>query len=197
MRAFNIFVLISILALLFQSCEPDITTLPPSKNINQDDTAMLFFLLFKKEKKIELWKTNQNFEHILIANYPVLECGQTPIGIFNTFYNEGEGEKIHIDYPNSFYSKKAMNRTDVKDPKIFINSEFIGKNDYQSILVTKPILAMLKDALSTNVKTRSFVFPNDTRKGGEFEPCFGCPHYIGEMYSSLELHLKNFAENKN
>lgn len=195
MKAFNIFVLISILSLLLSSCETDSSKLPPSKNIDQDETAMLYFLLFKKEKKIELWKTNQDFEHILIADYPVLECSQTPIGIFNTNYEVGD--KIQIDYPNSFYSKKVSDTSNQKKQPIFINSEFTGKNDHQSILVTKPTLAMLQDALDTNVKTRSFVFPNDTREGGQFEPCFGCPHYIGEMYSSLELHLKNFSNNKN
>jgi len=176
--------------LLFSSCEPDSSSLP-SKTINQDDTAMLFFLLFKKEKKIELWKANQEFEHSLIADYSIIECSQTPLGIFNTYYSFGD--KIRIDYPNNFYSQKASN-PEVQEPKIFINSEFTGKNDHQSILVSKQTLALLQDALNTDIKTRAFVFPNDTRNGGEFEPCFGCPHYIGELYSSLELHLKKFSQ---
>lgn len=188
--------LISMLAVLFlfSACEPDSSTLP-SKSINQDETAILSFLLFKKEKKLELWKTNQESEHSLIAEYTILECGQTPLGIFNTYYTIGE--KIQIDYPNNYYSQKASIANNHEKPNIFINSEFTGKNDQQSILVNKKTLASLQNALNTNVKTRAFVFPNDTRRGGEFEPCFGCPHYIGEMYSSLELHLKKFSENKN
>lgn len=189
MKSISLMSLITIL-FLFSSCEPDSSTLPPSKSINQDDTAMLFFLLFKKEKKIELWKANQEFEHSLVASYPIIECGQTPLGIFNTYYSFGE--KIRIDYPNNYYSQKASNAT-TQESNIFINSEFTGKNDNQSILVNKQTLALLQDALNTDVKTRAFVFPNDTRTGGEFEPCFGCPHYIGELYSSLELHLKKFS----
>jgi len=178
---------------LFSSCEPDSSSLP-SKSIDQDETAILYFLIFKKEKKIELWKTNQESEHSLITSYPIIECSQTPLGIFNTSYSMGE--KIQIEYPNNYYSQKASNSKQ-GNPNIFINSEFTDKNDQQSILVNKQTLALLQDALATNVKTRAFVFPNDTRNGGEFEPCFGCPHYIGELYSSLELHLKRFSENKN
>jgi len=194
MKSFNYFLLMIVFAFLF-SCQPDSSKLPPSKNINQNDTAMLYFLLFKKEKKIELWKSNQDFEHSLVNDYPVIECSQTPLGIFNTKYEVGE--KIRIDYPNNYYSQKASFTEDKSKPNIFINSEFNGKNDHQSILVNKKTLAMLQDALDTNVKTRAFVFPNDTRNGGDFEPCFGCPHYIGEIYSSLELHLQNFSESKN
>ena len=178
----------------FISCESDSSTLP-SKTINQDDTAILYFLLFKKEKKIELWKTNQESEHSIIASYPIIECSQTPLGIFNTYYSYGE--KIRIDYPNNFYSQKASGANNHERSNIFINSDFTGKNDHQSILVNKKTLASLQDALDTNVKTRAFVFPNDTRNGGEFEPCFGCPHYIGELYSSLELHLQKFSDTRN
>ena len=179
---------------LFSSCEPDSTSLP-GKSINQDDTAILYFLIFKKEKKIELWKTNQESEHSMISSYSVIECGQTPLGIFNTYYSFGE--KIRIDYPNNYYSQKVSSANNHEKTNIFINSEYTDKNDQQSILVNKQTLASLQNALDTNVKTRAFVFPNDTRKGGEFEPCFGCPHYIGELYSSLELHLKKFSEDKN
>ena len=102
----TIFLISIVIFCLFSSCKPDTSTLP-SKSINQDDTAILYFLIFKKEKKIELWKANQELEHSLISSYPVIECAQTPLGIFNTHYIEGE--RIRIDFPNNYYSQKASN----------------------------------------------------------------------------------------
>ena len=79
---------------------------------------------------------------------------------------------------------------------IFILSIKDKNQNRESIVIKESDLEELVHILPEEMKVRAFVFPNDLRKDGKFDACFGCPHRFAELYSSLELHLNNFQVNQ-
>ena len=77
---------------------------------------------------------------------------------------------------------------------IYIVNKLRKNTNQQSIIFSKNDLIELLSFIKNNRKPEVFVFPNDLRQDGSFEACFGCPHRMAELYSSLELHLRQFAK---
>ena len=154
-----------------------------------EDIELLHLLFFKKEQKVELWATNSKNEFSLIKSYPSVHCDQTPIGIFHL--NINNIPLLVLEPPNEFYGEK-IGEEQFED--IYIVKK-LGKNtNQQSIIFPESDLNELLSIIKKDSKTRTFIFPNDLRKDGSFEACFGCPHRMAELYSSLELHLKQFVK---
>lgn len=164
---------------------------PSNKNSKDEklteDIELLHFLFFKKEQKAELWATNSKNELSLLKSYFSVHCEQTPIGIFNL--NIDNIPLLVLETPNDFYGEKIGQE---QFEEIYIVDKLRKNTNRQSIIFPENSLNDLLHFIKKDRKTRIFVFPNDLRKDGSFEACFGCPHRMAELYSSLELHLKQF-----
>lgn len=180
---------ILILLISFLSCQDN------SSNNNDEgitlakDIELLHLLFFKKEKKVELWATNSKNEFSLVKLYNSVRCGQTPIGIFHL--NIDHIPLLVLETPNEFYGEKIGEE---QFEEIYVVNKLRENTNTQSIVIQEKDLKELLSFLKKDSKTRTFVFPNDLRKDGSFEACFGCPHRMAELYSSLELHLKQFVK---
>lgn len=178
-----------LLFLCFISCQNP----SPKSNSNHgtlpDNIDLLFLLFFKREQKAELWGTNAENEFSLINTYQSVRCENTPIGIFHL--NVEHIPLLVLESPNDFYGEKIG---EDQFEEIFIVDK-LGKNtNRQSIIMKESDLSTFQGFLQKDSNIRTFVFPNDLRKDGSFEACFGCPHRMAELYSSLELHINQFKE---
>jgi len=177
------------LLLSFFSCQNN-----PSESNSEgvklsENIELLHLLFFKKEQKVELWATNSKNEFSLIKSYPSVHCGQTPIGIFHL--NINNIPLLVLEPPNEFYGEKIGEE---QFEEIYIVKKLEKNTNQQSIIFPESDLNELLSIIKKDSKTRTFIFPNDLRKDGSFEACFGCPHRMAELYSSLELHLKQFVK---
>jgi hypothetical protein len=180
---------ILLLFLSFFSCQNNPSDSNPEGGKLSEDIKLLNLLFFKKEQKVELWATNSKNEYSLIKPYPSVRCDQTPIGIFHL--NIDNIPLLVLETPNEFYGEK-IGKKQFED--IYIVKKLKKNTNQQSIIFPESDLNELLSIIKKYSKTRTFVFPNDLRKDGSFEACFGCPHRMAELYSSLELHLKQFVK---
>lgn len=178
-----------LLVFCFISCQN-----PPSKSNSNfgalpEGIDFLHLLFFKREQKAELWGSNANNEFSLINSFQSVRCENTPIGIFNL--NIDHIPLLVLESPNEFYGEKIGEE---QFEEIYIIDK-LGKNtNRQSIIMKEADLNTFLGYLEKDGNIRSFVFPNDLRNDGSFEACFGCPHRMAELYSSLELHINQFKE---
>ncbi|MFK7773595.1 MAG: hypothetical protein AB8F94_15705 [Saprospiraceae bacterium] len=180
---------ILIIFLCFFSCQNNSSEGNSKDGKLSEDIELLHLLFFKKEQKVELWATNSKNEFSLIRSYTSVRCEQTPIGIF--YLNIDNIPLLVLETPNDFYGEKIGKE---QFEEIYIVNK-LGKNtNEQSIIFPEKDLNELLSFVKKDRKTRTFVFPNDLRKDGSFEACFGCPHRMAELYSSLELHLQQFVK---
>jgi hypothetical protein len=181
---------ILILLLSFLSCQENTSNSNSEGGILSKDIQLLHLLFFKKEQKVELWATNSKNEFSLVKLYNSVRCGQTPIGIFHL--NIDNIPLLVLETPNEFYGEKIGEE---QFEEIYMVNKLKENINNQSIIIQDNDLKELLSFLKKDSKTRTFVFPNDLRIDGSFEACFGCPHRMAELYSSLELHLKQFVNN--
>ena len=178
-----------ILLLSFFSCQNNSSDGNSEDGKLSEDIELLHLLFFKKEQKVELWGTNTTNEFSLIKSYSSVRCDQTPIGIFHL--NIDNIPLLVLETPNEFYGEKIGEE---QFEEIYIVKKMEKNTNQQSIIFPENDLQELLSLIKKDSKTRTFVFPNDLRKDGSFEACFGCPHRMAELYSSLELHLKQFVD---
>jgi len=182
-------IVIMFLSLSFFSCQNNPSESNAEREELSEDIELLHLLFFKKEQKAELWATNSKNKFSLIKSYSSIRCDQTPIGIFNL--NMDNIPLLVLETPNEFYGEKIGEK---QFEEIYIAKKLDKSITQQSIIFPESSLDELLIFIKKNIKMRTFVFPNDLRKDGSFEACFGCPHRMAELYSSLELHLKQFVE---
>jgi hypothetical protein len=175
--------------LSFFSCQGNPTENKSTEVTLSDDIELMHLLFFKKEQKVELWATNSNHEFSLIKSYGSLRCDQTPIGIFQL--NINHNPLLVLEKPNEFYGKEIGKE---QFEEIYLVNKMRGNTNRQSIIFRENDLEELLNFLQNDSTIRTFIFPNDLRKDGSFEACFSCPHRMAELYSSLELHLKQFVK---
>lgn len=173
----------------FLSCQDNPSNSNSEGEIMSNDIELIYLLFFKNEQKLELWGTNSKNEFSLIKTYNSVRCDQTPIGIFHL--NIKNIPLLVLEPPNDFYGEKIGEE---QFEEIYIVSKFSSNTNQQSIIIQEDNLKETLSFIKKDSKTRTFVFPNDLRKDGSFEACFGCPHRMAELYSSLELHLKQFVK---
>ncbi len=172
---------------IFGSCQNDASKQLSGEKINLENASLIHFLFFKKEQKMEIWSTNKDSEIAQIKIFESVNCENTPIGIFTV--NTDAPSVILLEAPNDFYGQK-IGEEQFED--IFIIKNITEKTNRQSIVISEEKFSDIANILKSKIKTKAFVFPNDIRNEGIFEPCFGCPHRMAELYSSLELHLNQF-----
>lgn len=170
-------------------CQNNPTKKRSAEKILSDDLELMHLLFFKKEQKVELWAINSKNEFSIIKSYGSVRCDQTPIGIFNL--NVDHIPLLMLETPNEFYGQKIGEE---QFEEIYIVNKMRENTNQQSIIIRENDLKELLSFIKRDSKTRTFVFPNDLRKDGSFEACFSCPHRMAELYSSLELHLKQFVK---
>ncbi|MEM6966986.1 MAG: hypothetical protein AAF573_19650 [Bacteroidota bacterium] len=144
-------------------------------------------MIFKKEKKVELWATDSESVVAMLRSFPILNCKDTPIGIFRI--NSYDATRFGLETPNEFYDQVIGKE---RYENIFILRENTENANRQSIVINDKSFQQVRQILNPNIQTQVFVFPNDIRDDQYFEPCYGCPHRMAELYSSLELHLMQF-----
>ena len=185
MKRFIHFLLL-LYSILFFSCQSE-TNSSPKNLIDQNNISIFHLLFFQKEQNLELWATQKNSEKILLHTFKNTVSSDTPIGIYQ-IQNE-QGLNLQLESPNDFYDEKlSFNQMN----EIFIIEKNKGKCARECITMNKSNLDKLLSYLTGKKKIQAFIFPNDLREDGKFEPCFSCPHRMAELYSSLELHLNNF-----
>ncbi len=177
-----------LLILSFFSCQNNSTQNNSEGKTLAEDIVLLHLLFFKKEQKVELWATNSMNEFSLINSYGSVRCDETPIGIFHL--NIDNIPLLVLETPNEFYGEKIGEE---QFEEIYIVNKMRENTNRQSIIIKENDLNELLSLIKKDSKTRTFVFPNDLRTDGSFKACFGCPHRMAELYSSLELHLKQFV----
>ncbi len=179
----NLKITIWFLIFTIAACQSD-------KNVNNlpDDISFFYLLFFKKESKMELWATDSNSDFFKIKSYSGVSSENTPIGIFQL--NSVEPGIYILESPNDFYGE-TLGENLFED--IFILDELNETTNRQSIITSSENYKDFISILKSEIKSKALVFPNDIRDGDTFVPCFGCPHRMAELYSSLELHIKQFT----
>ena len=180
---------ILILVLSFFSCQNNYKENNFESSELLEDTKLLQILFFKKEQKVELWSTNSVNKFTLVKSYLNVRCNKTPIGIFHL--NIENTPLLVLKTPYDFFGKKSEKK---QFEDIYIVNKLRKNTNQQSIIFSENDLIELLSFIKNNRKPEVFVFPNDLRQDGSFEACFGCPHRMAELYSSLELHLRQFAK---
>lgn len=180
--------LMILICMCMLACQNEISS-PPEKIEAQlsENISLYHLLVFKKEQKIELWATDSESNIALVQSFSTINCKKTPTGIFHV--TSFESLNLGLETPNEFYDQ-VIGKEQFEN--IFILQKNSDKVNRQSIIVENKTFNQINNYLNPSIKTQVFVFPNDIRNGGYFEPCYGCPHRMAELYSSLELHLMQF-----
>lgn len=186
MKHFKLNILIFIICI--SACQNDSSKNEWEGKISPEETSLLHLLIFKKENKLELWGTGKDSKIFPIKTFTSVFAEETPIGIF--LLKQNKSPHLILDFPNDIYGAQIGNEA-FED--IHFLDKITGTTNRQSIVFNKKELNELKKLLHPKIKTQAFVFPNDMRTDGTFNACFGCPHQMAELYSSLELHLKQFV----
>jgi hypothetical protein len=138
-------------------------------SLQDSNNTATTLLLFKKEKKLELWSGQNKID--------VFDCAssnfeQLPIGTFDVSLKDNN--YLDIIFPNEFYRQKKQSLTSFKinDARLRLN-EVCYKNRINSLINLSKI----------------WIFPNDARDTSSFTPCFACPHWTAELHSHLHLLL--------
>lgn len=176
--------------LLFTCCEREIVPTTSVENppiaLEKDsiDRITVDVLIFKKEKKVELWERKTNNELLFIKDLELMNEKRLLLGIFVS-----TSGKMELKLPGTSYQNKI---------KVYSNPLDHDLLDFSAR--TLPII----DIISAKEKTKTpdlfsnyhldqvIVFPNDARSSGKFDPCINCPHWMVEIYGSLEWYIKNY-----
>ena len=186
MKHLKLTILISIICI--SACQTDNSSNEWQGKISPEKISLLHLLIFKKESKLELWATGKDSKIFPIRTFNSVFAEETPIGIF--LLNQSKLPQLILDFPNDIYGAQIGNEA---FEEILFLDKITGTTNRQSVVFNKKELNELKEIIHPKIKTQTFVFPNDMRIDGTFNACFGCPHQMAELYSSLELHLKQFV----
>lgn len=152
----------------------------PKKEIitNLNDFSSISIILFKDEKISELWGIDKNeVPHLLKINDFDVDM-TVPIGKFEVL---NEQNKFKVKFPNEIYQRKIRKSTKKWEKDAIHFNKTIGIEN-----ILKPF-----DIISQKINI--IICPNDLRKNnGIIEPCIRCPHWMPEIYSSIESEIKQF-----
>jgi len=174
---------------LFTYCETDIppaTAEIPPIALEKDSIplVLLDILIFKKEKKVELWEKEENKVATFVKNVSTNDINRLIIGAF-----EDNSGKMEVNLPGNFYaSKKEAYRKALYHPAFDFSKRTLAIKD----LISAKDQEMLKELASKYQLNQVLIFPNDARIDGTFELCINCPHWIVEIYTRLEMVLKSY-----
>lgn len=162
-----------LLIFLLSGCE---TTAPQEQNavsLSNHEHRDLHLLIFKKEKKLEVWNTTHKQELLFAVKIQLSEF--LPLGMFDLEI-DAISKSARIDFPGEFYKNKNYDH-----------------NFKENIVLTLDDLPLaFFNQRDSTIFSKIIIFPNDNRTGGELEPCFACPHWMAEIYSFLELVKKKY-----
>lgn len=128
----------------------------------------LHLLIFKKEKKLEVWNIAPENELIFAEKIQLPDF--LPIGMFDLEI-DAISKSARIDFPGRFYKNKNYDHS-------------FSENIILSLDALPPAFFNEKDSA---IFSKIIIFPNDNRAGGELQPCFACPHWMAEIYSFLDI----------
>ncbi|NKB46404.1 MAG: L,D-transpeptidase family protein [Legionellales bacterium] len=172
----------------------------PPKKVN--------LLVFKKERKVELWAQDHRRQNKLIRTYPMTATSglpgpkmrqwdkQIPEGIYNIVYLNPFSEyhlSMMLNYPNQFDREKARldGRTNLGD-EIFIH----GKRASAGCIAVGDRAMNELFVLMSRVGARNaqvIIAPNDLRKRKPFldhkQPK---PNWLPELYTKINRRLQSF-----
>ncbi len=168
---------ISLSILFFHACKnaPHEDPVVIEKDIIKEQTVNV--LVFLKSSLLELYFNKNKSEVYTIQN------SNLPLGKYDIV--NIKNNRLYFNLPNRYDQRKAL-----ADKRIFQEQadNFVALEDidFEKYLKINKI----------NIEQIVF-FPNDTRKGGNFEPCYPCPHWMSELYAQLELELASFIHQEN
>ena len=145
----------------------------PAENSNLDTSALCHILVFRKEKKIELWKIDSI--NTFLDSFPLKNLPQLPLGEY-VLDSDTKNGNLKLLFPNKFHESKRAYLS--KFHELTLNP-----ND-----LSKPFAKRIENIRISKI----IVFPNDNRLGGTLTPCFACPHWMAELYSFLNLKKKEY-----
>lgn len=173
------------------------------QQIMQSPIAVTLIIL-KKEAKAEIWITDEanNFHQIRTDFIPAIPTKNgtklfdnesiIPEGIYEiSTVNSSENISFTIDFPNDFDRSKqqADNR-----PEIHSTIDF-GTQKATVLLTENVITEFLYLAKSVKVKNaKIIILPNDLRKNQVIPKCLTCPQWIGELYGTLRILMKDYTK---
>jgi hypothetical protein len=162
------------------------TTLPPL--VGTKLLSKAYIMVFKKEKKLEIWEDSADVKKKFVHYYFIKHNPDIPVGVFQ-MTNVGEKEGIAFNFPGEFYLRKATaDKIAFTDP-LFIQTNYTSPI---SIALSNADFHAVQSTLLPYKFVSMLVFPNDARKTGTLDACFRCQAWMVEMYSDLEIQLKNW-----
>ena len=175
--------------LLFTCCETDLSPASvenPPVLLEKDSIArtLVDILIFKKEKKLELWENSKKNKAIFIKKVDLINEIQLLLGSFVS-----KSGKMELNLPGKVYTNKMSlyatplhhNLLDFSERKILMKDLISAKDQEEN-----------PDLLSHYLLSQVFILPNDARSDGKLNPCINCPHWMVEVYGNLELQLKRY-----
>ena len=170
-------ILVSILLII--SCKTDLN----NDNISSDEvfsnSDSLTILIFKKERKIEIWDGKDEYK---IKDSIYFEStNNIPIGFYELKENTNNSN-LELQFLDLRLKKRFQ--------QIGFENFKIDTPEDSSALILVSETDLLK--LLPEKNTKVYILPNDFRKSGQLEPCFACPHWMTEVYAQLELSLRPF-----
>lgn len=164
---------IFLLIFLFFGCGPNPADNKKAENSEEITENTYHILVFKKESRLEIWQAgiqNKFLDSFKINSLPLL-----PIGQFDLTFHK-EKPSLAINFPNEFYRNKAYKIDSAKN--LTLTTDNLPKQFFTKIRHAE-IAEMI-------------IFPNDNRLKGELTPCFGCPHWMAEIFAFLNLKKKEY-----
>jgi len=172
---------------MWQSCQTDSQLAPESQKAPLSatlDSLSLHILIFKDESIMELWGADKGKEKKRLSNFKLENTFHWPLGIFKM--NLTDKESIHFIFPNEFYREKAHLNISNYTPYFYKLEPALSKSD----------LKLLKGYLIDSNEAMVLICPNDIRLKNKFNPQINGPIWLPELYSLLELHLKDYPTEK-
>ncbi len=188
MSQFRVFLLLICICTLFQ-CQLEESP-AQTKNITEKLSVKgsnIDLLIFKKEMKLELWRTDSLCKE-RISRLDLQKKAFYPIGIYGLLSKNGEWLP-NIEENKALRKGLQLNRKSF--PKNLPLAYEEKQTDLLSLLAvedTAHVGRQLKEAKSAQI----LVLPSDSRTGKPFEGRLNGEPWFPELYSSLELWIKDF-----
>jgi hypothetical protein len=142
-------------------------------NTKAESDLVFHILLFKKEKKAELWAADT--KNTFLDSFNLKQLPQLPIGQFDLTFDKKD-KSLQIQFPNEFYKSKDNEKDQFEN--LVLGTDHLSKQFFKKIEKAQI--------------DKIIIFPNDNRLGGELNPCFACPHWIAEVYAFLNQKKKEY-----
>ncbi len=147
--------------------------------------ATLTLLLFKAERKLEIWTSSPTPQRL--ADLKITQLQPFPVGQYLLQATSNGNFSLKQSPLRQAQQKLLLN------PYPQYQDVVLGTKEATNIRLSAQSYQQFTKQLPPSTECQVFVFPNDIRTEGEFLACYPCPHWMAEVYAQLEMELRAFS----